>query len=149
MNLAHNQREVRISVNSVNLQVIAKTLVGKDIPAERHLGATRIVPANLFFFIFFYYYSYLMSMCNRMVMTDLLHFPPSFYQRQVKRPLSFYPFLHCYRSAFGLPALLNLSLIIRNYLSSSSSSAWSALCSHSASLSASPPRLLPLLLSNM
>ena len=82
-----------------------------------------------------------------MVMTDLSHLVPS-YQRQVKRPLSFLhfravspPLLPRHRSALGLIALLNQSFITKRYLlSSSSSPAWSAFCSHSASLSASPPR---------
>ena len=100
--------------------------------------------------------SYLTSICNRMVMLDLSHFPPS-YQRQVKRPLSFLhfravspPLLPRYRSTFGLTALLNQSFITKNYLlSSSSSPAWSALCSHSATLSVSPPRPLVLLPSSI
>ena len=77
-----------------------------------------------------------------------LAFPPFLSTPSQKTPFFFYfravspPLLPRHRPAFGLTALLNQSFITKkNYLLSNSSfPAWSALCSHSATLSAYSPR---------
>ena len=70
-----------------------------------------------FLFLFYFIYSYLTSICNRMVMTDLSPFPLPITAKSNDLFLFLHfcvvlpPLLHRYRSAFGLPALLSLSLI--------------------------------------